>query len=219
LWQPYGATDIATAGSTNFDPESSMAQEPTRTHSTPSIDTGAPLSTTPKPKGKGKWKIVAVLFLLVLPLAAFALWVTITLNYTYADGSRAGYVQKFSNKGFVCKTWEGELSMANGPNMMPELFKFSVRDDKVAKEIESMSGRQVKLSYEQHLGVPTKCFGETEYYVNKVEPLSGGPQPAGAALPAPATPAIVPPTAAPSVPPATVPSVPPATVPAPATKP
>jgi hypothetical protein len=175
-----------------------MAQEPTRTHSTPSIDTGAPLSTSPgqKQKGKGKWKITAVLLLLVLPLAAFALWVTITLNYTYADGSRAGYVQKFSNKGFVCKTWEGELSMANGPNMMPELFKFSVRDDKVAKEIESLSGRQVKLSYEQHLGVPTKCFGETEYYVNKVEPLSGGPLPASAApAPAPTVPAVTPPPA------------------------
>ncbi len=177
-----------------------MAEEPTRTYNSPSIDTGAPLKTspTPKPKGKGKWKITAALFLLVLPLAAFALWVTITLNYTYADGSRAGYVQKFSNKGFVCKTWEGELSMANGPNMMPELFKFSVRDDKVAATIESLSGRQVKLSYEQHLGVPTKCFGETDYYVNKVEPLTGGPLPASAApTPAATAPVIVPPASAP----------------------
>jgi hypothetical protein len=196
-----------------------MAQEPTRTHSTPSIDTGAPLTSTPKPKGKGKWKITAVLFLIVLPLAAFALWVTIALNFAYASGERAGFVQKLSNKGWVCKTWEGELAMANGPNVMPEIFRFTVRDEKVAQTINSSLGRQVKLSYEQHKGVPTQCFGETEYFVKQIEVLGAqGPAAAGT-TPAATTPATLPPVAAPAtVPPASVPA-PATTVPAPVTKP
>jgi hypothetical protein len=187
-----------------------MAQETTRSQSAPSIDTGAPLSTSPqKPKKKGSWKITAVLFLLVLPLAAFALWVTVALNFSYSSGERAGIVQKLSNKGWVCKTWEGELSMANGANVMPEKFQFSVRDEQVAATINASLGRQVKLSYEQHLGVPTKCFGETDYFITKVDVL-GAPAPVtpGVAMPSSAAPstALPTPTATPTLPPVTQPA-------------
>lgn len=176
------------------------------------MDTGAPLTTTPAPKKKGKWKITAVLFLLVLPLAAFALWVTVALNFSYADGERAGFVQKLSRKGWVCKTWEGEMALANGPNVMPEIFRFSVRDDKVAQQIYDAAGKQVKVAYSQHKGVPTQCFGETEYYVKSIQLIG-----ASAPLPAPVIPGaiVVPPVTVPPVtlPPAAVPSatVPPAT--------
>jgi hypothetical protein len=181
-----------------------MAKEPSRTYTTPSVDTGAPLTT--KPKGKGKWKITAVLFLVVLPLAAFALWVTIALNFSYASGERAGFVQKLSNKGWVCKTWEGELALANGPNVMPEIFRFTVRDDKVASAINASLGKQVKLTYEQHKGVPTQCFGETEYFVKAIDVL-GAPPPASGGTPAPAVPAV-------TIPAVTVPAATPAAVPA-----
>ena len=159
-----------------------MAKEPSRTYTTPSMDTGAPLTTTPAPKKKGKWKITAVLFLLVLPLAAFALWVTIALNFSYASGERAGFVQKLSNKGWVCKTWEGELALANGPNVMPEIFRFTVRDKKVAEQINSSLGKQVKLTYEQHKGVPTQCFGETEYFVKDIAVIGAPPPASGGVL-------------------------------------
>lgn len=92
-------------------------------------------------------------------------WTWFTLTYDYADGERAGYVQKFSRKGWVCKTWEGELSMINYPGASPETFRFSVREDKVAREIQAAVGKRVSLHYEQHINVPTSCFGETEYFV------------------------------------------------------
>ena len=174
-----------------------MAKEPSRTYSTTPLDTSAPLTTAPRPKGKGKWKITAILFLLVLPIAAFALWVTVALNWAYASGERAGFVQKLSNKGWVCKTWEGELALANGPNVMPELFRFSVRDQTVAAKINSSLGKQVKLSYEQHKGIPTQCFGETEYFVTNVDVIGAPPPASGGILQqrAPVVPsATVPPT-------------------------
>lgn len=172
-----------------------MAKEPSRTYSTETpLDSSAPLTTAPRPKGKGKWKVTAILFLLVLPLTAFALWVTVALNWAYASGERAGFVQKLSNKGWICKTWEGELALANGPNVMPEIFKFSVRDAKVAEQINSSLGKQVKLSYAQHKGVPTQCFGETEYFVTKMEVIGASPPASGGVLPPPvALPATVPP--------------------------
>ena len=185
-----------------------MAKEPSRTYTTPSIDTGAPLPTAPKAKGKGKWKITAVLFLVVLPLAAFALWVTVALNFSYASGERAGFVQKLSNKGWVCKTWEGELALANGPNVMPEIFRFTVRDDKVAAAINSSLGRQVKLTYEQHKGVPTQCFGETEYFVKNIDVLGAAPPASGGTIAPTTTPTAVPPTIPPTTPP-----IPPSTTP------
>ena len=185
-----------------------MAKEPSRTSTAPSIDTGASLPTAPKPKGKGKWKITAVLFLVVLPLAAFALWVTIALNFSYASGERSGFVQKLSKKGWICKTQEGELALANGPNVMPEIFRFTVRDDSVAAQISNLAGKQVKLTYEQHKGVPTQCFGETEYFVKSVESI-GGTTPAAV----PATTPTATPTAAPATTPPTVPAAVPTTTP------
>ncbi len=194
-----------------------MARESSRTSTDPSVSTGGPLTAPEKPKGKGRWKITAVLFLVVLPLAAFALWVTVALNFSYADGERAGFVQKLSNKGWVCKTWEGELALANGPNVMPEIFKFTVRDDKVAASINNSLGKQVKLSYEQHKGVPTECFGETEYFVTAIDVL-GAPVPAAAGVVTPTPAPVVDPGAPTVTPPVSSPSVPPVTPP-PATAP
>ena len=115
-----------------------------------------------------RWPWLVLLFAFILPGALVALWSWITLSYSYSEGERAGYVQKFSKKGWVCKTWEGEIAMASMPGTMPEVFSFSVRDDSVAQELLKTMGQRVAITYEQHKGVPTSCFGETQYFVTKV---------------------------------------------------
>jgi len=103
-----------------------------------------------------------------VPSLVFGAWSWITLNYSYAKGERAGYVQKLSKKGWLCKTWEGELAMANLPGTMHEIFRFSVRNDSMAKLLDRNVGKRVSISYEQHRGVPTSCFAETQYYITNV---------------------------------------------------
>jgi hypothetical protein len=124
---------------------------------------------TPVPVKKKHSKLFAVLIaVLLIPAVIVALWIWVSLGYAYSSGERAGYVQKISKKGWICKTWEGELAMANLPGTMPQIFAFTVRNDSIAKVIEQNAGKQVSLSYDQHRGVPTTCFGETEYFVTGV---------------------------------------------------
>ena len=106
---------------------------------------------------------------LLAPILLFALYTCAALTWSYSQGERAGYVQKFSEKGWVCKTWEGELAMVSMPGTMSEKFSFTVRDDVVAQYINQSLGKRVALTYQQHKGVPTTCFGETEYYVIAVK--------------------------------------------------
>jgi hypothetical protein len=123
-----------------------------------------PIASAPVKKKRPK-ALIVLLILLLIPVVISSLWVWVTLGYTYALGERAGYVQKISKKGWLCKTWEGELAMANLPGTMPQIFSFTVRNDSIAHVIEQNAGKQVSLTYEQHRGVPTSCFGETEYFV------------------------------------------------------
>lgn len=112
-----------------------------------------------------------LLLVVVLPMCLFTAWVWITLHFSYSTGERAGYVQKISKKGWLCKTWEGDLAMTTFPGTAPQIFTFSVRDDAVAKKIENAAGQRVALSYEQHKGIPSSCFGETEYFITAVRPI------------------------------------------------
>ena len=104
----------------------------------------------------------------VVPIVVFALYTWSALSWSYSQGERAGYVQKFSKKGWICKTWEGELAMVNIPGSLTEKFQFTVRDDKIADYINASLGKRVALSYEQHVGLPTTCFGDTQYFVTAV---------------------------------------------------
>jgi len=126
--------------------------------------------TRPAPRRR-RWGLWLFLILILLPACVLAAWTWITLNYSYSQGERAGYVQKFSKKGWVCKSWEGELAVTNLPGTAPQLFRFSVRDDATAKKILDATGQRVALSYDQHLGVPSTCFAETEYFVTSVRTL------------------------------------------------
>jgi len=114
------------------------------------------------------WGKLTILLLVLIPLIGMSIWVGVTLSYTYSEGTRTGFVQKLSRKGWVCKTWEGELAMTTQPGTAPQIFRFSVRSDSVAREIERIEGSQVTLMYKEHRGVPTACFGETEYFVDGV---------------------------------------------------
>ncbi|MFA9216461.1 MAG: hypothetical protein ACEQSK_05070 [Sphingomonadaceae bacterium] len=107
--------------------------------------------------------------LVAAAILLFAAYCWITLHLSYSEGERAGYLQKFSRRGWICKTWEGELLLTSMPGAIPEKFEFSVRDDNVANQLMAATGKRVLLSYEQHKGVPTQCFGETEYYIAKVQ--------------------------------------------------
>jgi hypothetical protein len=108
-----------------------------------------------------------ILFLFIL-IILFVLYTWLTLSYSYSNGSRAGFLQKFSKRGWVCKTWEGELVTGSMLGNQ-EKFSFSVRDEELAKFIASNIGKRVEIEYDQHVGVPTNCFAETEYYVNKIK--------------------------------------------------
>jgi hypothetical protein len=115
-------------------------------------------------------KVITWIFILLILVIAGAVGYTwVTLNWSFSHGERNGYVQKFSKKGWICKTWEGELLMTPIPGTVPEKFLFSVRDDKVAEKINSTMGKKTILFYEQHKGVPTTCFGETEYFVTDIK--------------------------------------------------
>lgn len=112
-----------------------------------------------------KYFLIAVATVVV----GFGLWTMIALTWAYSEGDRVGYVQKFSKKGWVFKTWEGELAMVNMPGAMSEMFLFSVRDDDVAGRLQDALGKRVRLSYEEHVGVPFTWFAETRYYVVEVQ--------------------------------------------------
>jgi hypothetical protein len=102
----------------------------------------------------------------------FGLYLFAALNWSYSNGERAGFLQKISAKGWVCKTWEGELSLVSLPGATPEKFLFTVRDAGVAKQVNAAVGKRVALTYEQHVGLPTSCFGDTEYFVVSLKEMS-----------------------------------------------
>ena len=109
-----------------------------------------------------------ILALITAVVALFATYTWVALHLSYSEGERAGFLQKFSRKGWICKTWEGEILLSSMPGAIPERFEFSVRDDLVATQLTAAVGKRVLLTYAQHKGVPSACFGETEYFVEKV---------------------------------------------------
>jgi hypothetical protein len=110
--------------------------------------------------------------LLLLPLVLFALYTLATLHFVFSSGERAGVVQKISRRGWICKTWEGELAMTTFPGVAPQIFAFTIRDTAVARQVQQAVGMNVALSYDQHRGIPGSCFGETEYFITGVRPIA-----------------------------------------------
>ncbi|MDQ8164952.1 MAG: hypothetical protein P3A28_04230 [Gemmatimonadota bacterium] len=128
-------------------------------------------TTEPKPRGffRRHWLATILTVLIATPALVFTVWAGIALSFSYSEGTRTGFVQKISKKGWVCKTWEGEMAMTAQPGVAPVLFLFTVRSDSVAGAITAAAGKQVTLTYEEHQGVPSSCFGETGYFVTGVQ--------------------------------------------------
>jgi hypothetical protein len=146
----------------------------------------APQSPTPEPAPPGPppksfarrhWGKLTVLAFVGAPAIVFTIWTVIGLNFAYSTGERAGFVQKISRKGWLCKTWEGELAISTIPGSMPILWTFSVREDSVADAIEGTNGKRVVLVYEEKPWVPTTCFGDTKYFVTGVRVVGSAPEP------------------------------------------
>ena len=127
--------------------------------------------------------IAALVFVAVLVAAYFA----VVLNWNYSTGERAGWLQKLSYKGFVCKTWEGELALVSLPGSSVEKFLFTVRDDAVANKLQAAMGKRVSLHYEEKVGLPTSCFGETRYFITGVSETSEIPLGPGLVVPTPSS--------------------------------
>ncbi len=109
--------------------------------------------------------------ILLVPIVGLIIYTWIALSWSFSEGERAGYIQKLSKSGWVCKTWEGEMAMVTMPGAIPDKFLFSVRDEKVAERINKFAGKRVALVYEQHKGLPTNCFGDTEYFIVDVKAI------------------------------------------------
>lgn len=134
-----------------------------------------PSQSTPVVSERGffrrHWGKVTVTTLLVAPVLVFTIWAGVALAFTYSSGDRVGYIQKLARKGWLCKTWEGELQLSNIPGSAPILFAFTVRSDSLAEELRKVEGRQVSIHYNQHIGVPGTCFGDTEYFITGVRAI------------------------------------------------
>ena len=135
---------------------------------TPATAPATPAAPPPRKKWRRKvWMLIAAIVL--VPVVIFSLWAWVTLGWVYSTGDRAGYVQKLSKKGWLCKTWEGELNMVSPPgSMTPQIFAFTVPSDSLAAILMQDMGKRVSLTYEEHRGIPSSCFGETGYFVTNV---------------------------------------------------
>jgi len=140
-------------------------------------------------RGIGKLRVL-IGVLLIAALVAGYFWSA--LRWSYSSGERAGWVQKFSRKGWLCKTWEGEMAMVSMPGSATEKFIFTVWDDGPVEQINKLMGRRVTLHYEQRVGLPTSCFGETRYYVTKVTLVEEIQLAPGVVVPSPSAPATAP---------------------------
>lgn len=147
---------------------------------------------------RGATAITWLLGLVVTAVVVAAIYLWLMLSWSYSEGERAGWVQKLSKKGFLCKTWEGEMAMVSMPGAIPEKFIFTIRDDAVANQLNAVMGKRVALRYTEHIGLLTSCFGDTRYFVDSVKAIEEMPALLPQTLPqAPTPPAPTPAPAAP----------------------
>src|SRR4029450_1976311 len=132
------------------------------------MSTPAPPPTTVAPRPRTS-ALKMMFWLLLVPIVLIVGYFAVVLHWNYSTGERAGWVQKLSRKGWLCKTWEGEMAMVSMPGAIPEKFLFTVRDDAVAEKIKAVMGKRIALDYEEHIGLVTSCFGDTGHFVKDVK--------------------------------------------------
>lgn len=136
-------------------------------------DSAASASDPRMPRASFKrrhWGKLLLLTLIMFPAVVFGVWSAVTLGWTYSEGDRPGFVQKIATKGYVCKTWEGIL-YNDLQGFRADSFQFTVRSDSLAKVLQGLTGKRVSLHYQQHVNVPSSCFGDSEYFVSGVREL------------------------------------------------
>ena len=126
-------------------------------------------SSAPAPKAKRRRWPVVIATLLIVPLLLFAIYTFFVATWSYSEGDRAGTLQKFSRKGWICKTYEGELALYIVGGVAPQIWHFTVRDESIVRQMSDAVGRKVQVHYSEHRGVPTSCFGDTPYWVDQVK--------------------------------------------------
>ena len=122
-------------------------------------------------------------YALGIVLLGCASYTALALWWSYSEGERVGILQKLSRKGWVCKTYEGELALYIISGVTPQIWSFTVRDEAVAHRLNDSLGSRVRLHYQEHRGLPSSCFGDTTYFVDSVQaveppapmPASPGP--------------------------------------------
>jgi hypothetical protein len=134
---------------------------------------GKTMYRTRQEAGFARW-IVIVLLVIV---TGAALWTWFSLSWSYSEGERAGVLQKFSRKGWICKTYEGELALYVVGGVAPQIWYFSTRDEDVARQLSSAVGQQIRLHYTEHRGIPSSCFAETPYFAESFELVGQRPPP------------------------------------------
>ena len=176
-----------------------------------SSPTPAPrLDTAPStPVRRGPSRLKLAFWLVIVPVLLAIVYFMFVFNWNYSSGERAGWVQKFSKKGWLCKTWEGEMAMVTMPGANPEKFLFTVWDDAVAQQVNRVMGKRVTLHYDEKVGLPTSCFGETRHFVTAVAAVDEIPLGPGIVVPVPGkAPAAAPPASVAPAPAAPTPSPP-----------
>jgi hypothetical protein len=145
-----------------------MAETPVA--SPPPTSTAPASAPAPKPPRRSfrSWLWGSLIGALVL----IGLYTMFMLWFSYSEGERAGVLQKFSKRGWICKTYEGEVAQYVVGGVAPQIWNFSVRDEAVAEQLHKAVGQQVRIHYEEHRGLPTNCFGETDYFANRFEIIS-----------------------------------------------
>lgn len=151
------------------DPTSSPSSEPSAAAASPDSPAPSAGRTPRRSFFRRHWLLTTLVVLIGSPVLGLTAWSAIALSWSYSSGKRAGYMQKIARKGYVCKTWEGTLYTDIAGSFRSDSFTFSVRSDSLARAIEALSGARVAVYYDQHVGLPSTCFGETEYFVTRVE--------------------------------------------------
>lgn len=111
------------------------------------------------------WIIVVIVF----GLTIYFLFAT---AYTYSDGNRAGRLIKFSHKGYIFKTYEGDLNLGginttNGGILINNMWQFSVDDRSVADSLTKYEGKDITIHYKEKMSaLPWR--GESKYLVDKI---------------------------------------------------
>jgi hypothetical protein len=138
------------------------------------VDPISPPVAAPPPRSFARRHLMAVVAVVLLggPAVGITLWTLAALKFSYSTGDRIGYVQKLSRRGWICRTWEGELAMSPVPGATPQIFTFTVPGGGIAKQIADLEGRKVALHYQEKRGLPSSCFGDTHYFVTEVRSLA-----------------------------------------------